>query len=91
MTSLELKLAIERISKMETLCQKIRQGLEDPDQVDPDKIEYDLNRIKTAIYNFKQVQLPKLKTNEKEPFNPTATRPGHVPYHSRRKPKPAHG
>lgn len=65
MTSIERKNMLDRIESMIGLLHRVKERLKKPTEDDPDNTEYDLNRLKTAIYNFKKVQLPKITKYEK--------------------------
>lgn len=74
---------------MQAMLKGLKERLNKPELDDPEQTEYTLNRLKTAIHNFKKVQLPKIQTHEKTTLYPT--RSTAVPYHARRKPKLVHG
>lgn len=90
MTATERKNMIDRIASMEGIVHRIRIRLEKPDDDDPEITEYELNRLKTAIHNFKKVQLPKILKNEKAVPTPTVGTTNHSTP-TKRKTKTVHG
>jgi hypothetical protein len=64
MTATERQNMLARIDSMLGLLQRVKNQLTNPTEDDPETTEYDLNRLRTAIYNFKKVQLPKITKYE---------------------------
>lgn len=84
MTATERKNMIDRMVSMEGIINRIKDRLKKPELDDPEMTEYELNRLKTAIYNFKKVQLPKILKNEKAGSNSNA---GNTKQSTHKKPK----
>ncbi len=89
MTASERKSILDRISAMEGTLKRIRERLSNPEKDDPEMTEYDLNRLKTAIHNFKKVQLPKITPNEKSNMSHSRNSASSQP--TKPKPNPVHG
>lgn len=58
-----------RISSMRRILSEIDEQIIDEEPDKSGRIEYQLNRLRIAIYNFKRIQLPKIKIHENSPHS----------------------